>query len=64
LIVDFVEFTVLEQSLEAVLNLENIGLTFDEHPLCKLQTDLLEINMTQFGDQTEYSLEFFQCAVL
>ena len=39
-------------------------LSFDKHPLCELQTNLFEVNMTKFCNQTKYCLELVNSAVI
>lgn len=64
LVVDLHDAGILQQMLETVLQLENVGLASDEAPLTELQTDLLEGDVAELIDKVEHGLELLNSAVV
>lgn len=64
MIVNFGKFRIFNESLEAILQLPDVGLSLDEPPLAELQTDILEVDMAEFSHQSQHGLEILHRAVV
>ncbi len=63
MIVNFGHLCVFEHLAENLFDLVDVGLALGEGPAAELQTEVLEVDMTEFSGQGKHGLEVFESAV-